>query len=129
MQLEAPVTDTKVPAAHAVHVAAAAEVEPIGPKLPAVQGVPEHTLAPGAVEKVPAAHWVQLEEPAGEKEPAKQLTHVAADVAPVADEDLPATHAEQLEAPEADHEPAGHRKHDDAPAAEDEPAAQLLQVE
>jgi hypothetical protein len=46
----------KVPAAHAEHVAAAADEDPSGPKLPAAQGVPEHTEAPDADEKVPAAH-------------------------------------------------------------------------
>ncbi len=42
----------KLPAAQDVpeHVAAAADEDPSGPYLPAAQGVPEHTVAPGAVE-------------------------------------------------------------------------------
>jgi hypothetical protein len=50
----------------------AADKDPRGPKLPAAQTVPEHTEAPGADEKVPAAHWEQLEAPADEKVPAAQ---------------------------------------------------------
>ena len=50
----------------------AADEDPSGPKLPAAQGVPKHTEVPGADEKVPAAHWEQLEAPAGEKVPAAQ---------------------------------------------------------
>ena len=64
--------DLNVPAAHAEHVAAAVDEDPSGPKLPAAQGVPEHTEAPVADEKVPAAHWEQLEAPANEKLPAAQ---------------------------------------------------------
>jgi hypothetical protein len=54
-------------AAHTEHVAAAADKEPSGPKLPAVQGVPEHTEEPDADEKVPATHWEQLEAPGEDK--------------------------------------------------------------
>ncbi len=61
-----------MPAAHAEHVAAAADKDPGGPKLPAAQGVPEHTLAPGADEKVPAAQREQLKAPEDEKLPAAQ---------------------------------------------------------
>jgi hypothetical protein len=52
-----------------VHVAEAADEDPIGPNLPAAQGVPE-----------------QLEAPAGEWVPAAQLVHVAIKVALAADE-------------------------------------------
>ena len=55
-QLEAPAVDEKELAAHAEHVAAAADEDPSGPKLPAAQGVPVHTFALVADEKVPAAH-------------------------------------------------------------------------
>ncbi len=39
---------------------------------------------------MPATHEEQLEAPAEEEEPAKQLTHVAFEAAPVADEEVPA---------------------------------------
>ncbi len=77
-----------MPTAHAEHVAAAADEDPSGPKLPAAQDVPEHTEAPGADEKVPAEHREQLEAPA--------------------DEDDPAAHVVQLEAPADEKKPAAH---------------------
>jgi Flp pilus assembly protein TadD len=55
--------------------------------------VPEHTEAPGADEKVPAAHWEQLEAPADEKVPAAHGAHVKRDAAPTAVEKLPAGHS------------------------------------
>ncbi len=73
----------------------AAVEDPSGPKLPAAQGVPEHTELPGAVEKVPAAHRTQLEAPSDEKLPAAQSVQVEEP----ADEKEPGAHTEQLEAP------------------------------
>ena len=95
-QLEAPANDEKVPAAHAEHVAAAADEDPSGPKLPAAQGAPVHTFAPGADEKVPAAHAEQVaaaadEDPRGPKLPTAHGVLEQTD-APGAGEKVPATH-------------------------------------
>ena len=49
----------KVPGAHAVQVAAAALVLPMGPPVPAAQGVPVHTeREPAAAACVPAGQTV-----------------------------------------------------------------------
>jgi hypothetical protein len=90
--------------AHTEHVAAAADKEASGPKLPAAQGVPEHAEEPDADEKVPAAHWEQLEAPVDEKLPAAHSVQLEVP----ADEKEPNAHNEQLEAPASEKLPATH---------------------
>ena len=56
-----PLCAANVPGAHAVQVAAAALVLPVGPTVPAAQAVPVHAeREPGAAACVPAGHAVQM---------------------------------------------------------------------
>ena len=56
-----PLCAVNVPVAHAVQVAAALLVLPVGPPVPAAQAVPVHAeREPGAAACVPAGHAVQM---------------------------------------------------------------------
>ena len=56
-----PFSPAKVPGAHAVQVAAAALVLPVGPPVPAAQGVPVHAeREPAAAACVPGGHTAQV---------------------------------------------------------------------
>ena len=113
-----PALDAYVPAPHDVHVAAAEEVDPTGPYLPAAHKEPVQAAAAEEVDPagpcVPAAHTEpeQVEAPTtAEYLPASQPWHVAA---PAVLESLPASQSVQEVAPEV--------------AAENFPAAQVVQV-
>jgi hypothetical protein len=90
-QAEAPVEVMYVPAVHSEQVATDADGAPVCPYFPAEQSVPE-----------------QVEAPAAEYLPAKQLMQVLATVAPTVVEYLPAAQFVQLGAPACEYDPAGH---------------------
>ena len=56
VQAVLPALSLKVPEGHCVHVAVSALICAAGPKEPAAQGVPAHTLRPTPAAKVPDAH-------------------------------------------------------------------------
>ena len=60
VQAVLPALALKVPAGHCVQVAAVALIWAAGPKEPAAQGVPVHTLAPTPAAYVPEAHGEQV---------------------------------------------------------------------
>lgn len=106
VQAGAAAAEEKLPALHSVHsVDLAAEVDPAAqgaqpaaletapgavPNLPAAQEM--QAGEPGADCQDPAAHWLQLLAPLGEKEPARQDVHC---VLLANDENLPALQARQ----------------------------------
>ena len=107
-----------LPAGHDVQAAAAEEVDPTGPYVPAAHTEPEQVKAPttaeylpashlkqalGELEKLPAGHWLSTQaepRPANENLPASQLEQVATEVAPTAAENLPASQSVQEVVPE-----------------------------
>src|SRR5262245_26074282 len=86
-------------------------------------------VAPVADDDVPAAHCVQLEDPAVvEYEPAAQFVQVAIDVASTAFDEVPARQSVQNPEATADQVPAPQLEQVEEPAIENCPAGQLLQV-
>ena len=100
MQVNAPVVFVNELPGQALHVAAAADVDPRGPDELNAQGVPTHPSAPVELAKVPEGHAVHVAAalelaPAIEKVPAAQIVPLGA-VLPATDVNWPGSVVVQL---------------------------------
>ena len=121
----------KVPSAHAKHAACSCEVEPLGPYVPAMQGVPRHVGLP--VEYVPGGQLgPQTAAPRALNVPGEQAVQLAELVAPFAAECVPAGQLEQAAEPSKAKVPETQVRHTAADVApvtfEAVPAAHVMQL-